>query len=112
MIIEGLCKYGEMYTGRLLVPGIDATITSVPAPPCDDDGAPGWLVMLGDGVSDDRIGNGRNRVDAETGDCIAIQVGSPALAAPLRGEPLLEVIFGNSHPPCWQRSNMLRGAAS
>ncbi|MGV1681733.1 DUF736 domain-containing protein [Sphingopyxis sp. NJF-3] len=106
MIIGGLCKYGDVYTGRLLTLGLDATIMIVPAPPCDDEGAPDWHVILGDEVSDDEIGNGWNRIDAESGDCIAIQIDSPVLAAPLRATLLLDVIFDDAHPLCWQRSSM------
>ena len=112
MIIGGLCKYGDVYTGRLFTLGLDATITIVPAPPCDDEGAPDWLVMLGGEDSDDEIGNGWNRIDAESGDCIAIEVDSPMLAAPLRATLLLEIIFDTSHPLCWVRSNMPRRVTS
>jgi uncharacterized protein (DUF736 family) len=110
MIIGSLSAYDDLYTGTLSTLCIDAMLTFVPAPPSDERHPPDWMVMRGGEDSSDEIGTGWNRLDADGGAIIAVQIDDPTFRTPIHAELLLSMLIGGAHPLSWVRPSTPWGA--
>lgn len=82
MIIGTFRHTDDGFEGRIRTLGFDAAVTIARAPFSDVEGAPNWIVFLGDPCAGIEIGAGRYRTGSR-GIYMALQIDDPVLAAPL-----------------------------
>lgn len=104
MIIGVFHKIGSGFAGRLQTLTLDAEIRIVPAQPSDNENAPDWRLLLGEGDDGAEVGAGWDRTGERAGAFIAIQFDDPALVAPLRANLLRSAQEEEVYHLLWSRA--------
>lgn len=97
------------FAGHLHTLTLDVDLVILPTEPSDNENAPDFRVITGEGDDAREVGAGWKHVGEKAGDYVALQIDDPAFILPLRAN--LFQGDGNSHVLVWSRPTKREAAA-
>lgn len=108
MKIGYLIASNGSFAGRLTTLTLDINLMLLPAEKRDNDSAPDFRVIAGEGKKAHEIGAGWKHIGEKAGDYVTVQIDDPAFVRPLCANLFKDE--GNGHVLVWSRPSR-RGKA-
>lgn len=89
------------FAGHITTLALDIGVVLLAAVPSDNENAPDYRVIAGEGDEAREIGAGWKRIGEKAGDYVALQIDDPSFVQPLRANLFLD--DGTGHVLVWSR---------